>query len=84
MHEEDDRAPLVERVPSDENHLEDFTFEPHVQAALAREITEFLLPALLVDALKKANGETAENSGSGPAIDDESEKEYIGGPVYRR
>ncbi|KAI3815771.1 hypothetical protein L1987_15452 [Smallanthus sonchifolius] len=35
---------------------------------------------MLVDALKKANEGTVDNSGSGRAMDDESDEEYVGGP----
>ncbi|KAI3742679.1 hypothetical protein L1987_60372 [Smallanthus sonchifolius] len=83
MNEAADRAPSVEKAPSNEDREEDFTFEPQVQAVLAREINGILkssLPALLVDALMKVNDETVGNSGSGPAMDDESDEEYVGGP----
>ncbi|KAI3744560.1 hypothetical protein L1987_57643 [Smallanthus sonchifolius] len=35
VHEKDERAPSVKRAPSEENHENEFTFEPRVQAALA-------------------------------------------------
>ncbi|KAI3745064.1 hypothetical protein L1987_58165 [Smallanthus sonchifolius] len=74
---EDDRAPSVERASSNDDRDEDFTFEPQVQAPLAREINGILkasLPAVLVDALKKANDGTVDNFGSGPAMDGESDE----------
>ncbi|KAI3811138.1 hypothetical protein L1987_20855 [Smallanthus sonchifolius] len=84
MPEGDDRAPSVERAPSNEDHEENFTFEPEVQAALAREINGILKSSLpmLVDSLKKANGDAVDNSSSGPAMNDESDEEYVGGPGY--
>ncbi|KAI3819437.1 hypothetical protein L1987_13273 [Smallanthus sonchifolius] len=79
------RAPLVERAPSNVDREENFTFEPQVQVALAREnngILKSSLPAMLVDALKKVNDGIVGNSGFGPAMDDESDEEYAGGPGY--
>ncbi|KAI3816673.1 hypothetical protein L1987_16376 [Smallanthus sonchifolius] len=87
MHEAGNRAPSVERALSNEDREEDFTFEPQVQATLAREISWILkssLPAMLVDALKKANEGTLDEPGSGPAMEDESDEEYVGGPAYDR
>ncbi|KAI3742626.1 hypothetical protein L1987_60315 [Smallanthus sonchifolius] len=58
-----------------------FTFEPEVRAAIAREFTDLMkvsLPRLLVEALKKVNGE----GGSNTAVDTPNTK-AINAPLNR-